>query len=182
LPPWLIVNLVSSALATTLVGWYVCVRARALRGDALDDGDRLVAVALAVLAANALMSFAYTKDVILSPAGVFYAIAVYVSGRALLLRSARSGRVVVQAAVLTLAVVGATAWAIRDAGLHLNLRQWAFRERNEWAHAGDWLAGQQITPATVSQRALVATLQADALSRPVPEPLYGGWIEWFDLN
>ena len=182
LPTWLVLNLVSSALATALIGWYVLVRAREVWHDGGSERDGLVAVAVAVVAANAVISFAYTKDVILSPAGVFYATAVYVAARELVIRTAALSNVPLRSAVAVLAVTGAMAWAVRDAAIHLNLRQWAFRERNQWAHVSEWLDEQGIRVTTPSQRALVAALQADALSRPVPAPARSRWIEWFDLN
>ncbi len=44
-------------------------------------GDRLVILFVVVLAANAAISFGYTKDIIMSPAGLFQAAAVFVAVR-----------------------------------------------------------------------------------------------------
>jgi hypothetical protein len=182
LPPWLWINLASSLLATALIGWHLMTRGLVRRGGALTDHDRLAIVASALLVANAGIGFGYTKDVIVSAGGVGYALLVYVAAHALLVQYRRLSWPAARVALAIIACVGAVAWSTRDVALHVNLRQWAARERTEWAHAYEWLEMQRIPVETSRQRALVSTLQADALSRTAPLPAQGGWLEWLDLN
>ena len=95
--------------------------------------DQHTVIFALVLAANAAMSYVYTKDEIMSTAGAFYALAV--AGAAVyFLRTwperARSGQATAVVCVVCLA--GSAAWAIRAAGVHHVLRSQAFVQRNDW--------------------------------------------------
>ena len=79
--PRLLVGLLSSSIATILIGRYIWIRRRFWRRWELDRGDRIVMLFVLVLLANAGISLAYTKDVIMSPAGYFYAAAFFVACR-----------------------------------------------------------------------------------------------------
>ncbi len=68
-----IVNVVSSIVTTAAIGSFVATRARLWRRLPLERDDQLVCVSLAVIAANAVISYGYTKDEIMGPAGAFYA-------------------------------------------------------------------------------------------------------------
>ena len=63
-----------------------------IRAWRLEPHDRLVIVFAAVLLANAVISFPYTKNVIMSPAGVFLGLAVYAASRAWLQAIAAAAR------------------------------------------------------------------------------------------
>jgi len=124
-----------------------------------------------VLVANAVISYPYTKDVIMSPAGAFFAIAGFVAIRNVLtwLPSRVSRRVTI------LAVVGAalvsTTWAVRVVGTHVSLRGSAYAERNEWAYAEGSLASEGIV-LTGKDAALFRQLRDDAIyGHPPPLPL-----------
>lgn len=70
IPAWLLVNVVSSFLATGLVAWFGWrASGRWWRGQSSGD-DRLAWVALGVLVANAVLCYAYTKNVMMSVGGV----------------------------------------------------------------------------------------------------------------
>jgi hypothetical protein len=130
--PVLFINVISSLLITLAIGWYVVSRRRTPPREWSDE-DRSVAVAIAVIAVNALMTTSYIKDEILTVAGVFYAIAAYVAIRAVLLRVSDGPRqlpAMVLLAVL-IAITG-TLWTFRAAGVHYQLREAAFNARNEW--------------------------------------------------
>jgi hypothetical protein len=61
---------------------------KVIRGHRTSDmTDRLVFVFAGVLAANALLSYAYTKDDIMSVSGVFYGLAAYAASRFLIDRA-----------------------------------------------------------------------------------------------
>ena len=80
--PRVFVPVATSIVTTGLVAW-AAVRILGSR-VAWDDTSRLLAVFAAVLLANATMSYVYTKDEIVSIAGVFYALAVFAAMRELL--------------------------------------------------------------------------------------------------
>ncbi len=167
--PWHIINIVSSALTTILIGYYVAQRFVAWRREELTDHDRLVLLFLAVLPANALLCFAYTKEVIMSPAGVFYALAAFVAFRHLIASphlwwSSSRG-----AAAAVLIAVVAAGWSVRLVGIHYLLRSTAGTVRTEWAFVDDWQARNRITIASPDRLQLKQTLYDDAIWRR-PEP------------
>ena len=162
---------IASACATALVSIFVWRRRRAFAAWHLDRDDQLVALFVMVLAANAVISYPYTKDVVMSPAGAFLAVAVVVAARNVLswLPAVASPRM----AMLALAgfALTGTTWAIRVTGTHLGLRTGAYVERNEWAYAEISLAEDGVV-LTDAERALLRTLRDDALFRhPAPPPL-----------
>jgi len=86
----------------------------------------------AVLVGSAILSYAYAKSEIMSAAGVFYALVVYLAVRELaevfITKTRPSRRVVI---VLAIAFVS-TAWAWRAMGLQYRLQRGAFEARSEW--------------------------------------------------
>jgi hypothetical protein len=172
LPPYLAVAVASSTATTALIVWTAVAR----RGGARRDGEpRWLLLFAAVLVANATISFAYTKDEIVSLAGVLYACAAFAAARELL-EWDRIWRGPALRVVLSLVLaVTATLWAFRSAGLHHILRVQAWKQQNEWARL-DVDAG----PAASSSPGAVLTrqLRSDALSLRVPTPdLLGRWAE-----
>jgi hypothetical protein len=79
------------------------------------------------------MSYAYTKDEIISPAGAFYAVAVYAAARFVAQHVPRLEPKASRAVVCLVLAVTATLWAFRSAGVHHMIRVQAFKERNDWA-------------------------------------------------
>jgi hypothetical protein len=162
---------IASICATGLVSIFVWRRRRPLVEWRLDRDDQLVALFVMVLAANAVISYPYTKDVVMSPAGAFLAVAVFVAARRILtwlpgVASSRMAMIVLAGFVVT----GAT-WGIRVTGTHLSLRRGAYVERNEWAYAESSLAEDGVV-LTDADKALLRTLRDDALFRhPAPPPL-----------
>jgi len=135
----------------------------------LDRPDRLAIVAAAVIVANAVLSFSYVKDDIITIAGVFYALAAYAAMRPVLKYATSGG--VARAVVLSLALgVLAPAWAMRSYGVHHVVNEHAFRTRNDWA----WLplAWQRNGrwPTDPKQLQLIEALRKDALESAVPNP------------
>ena len=173
-----IINVVSSAVTTAVIGWFVVTRvatrpytwpafAHALRRGKLefDRDGQIVLVSLAVIAANAVISYGYTKDEIMGPAGVFYALAACVAIAALLSRAAQP------AAILTiLLAITASGWVVRTAGLHYQMNLMTFYDRNEWVYVDEWLANQRSTPTTEAGKALVQQLREEALERVTVNP------------
>ena len=180
LKPWLWINLVSSTLGTICLAWYVRCRLSSWVRRQFTDGDRLVLVGLCVLAANALISFGYSRDVIMQPAGMMYALALF---PALVAAFEQMGcaRVVFRAvAVVGLTVLSAT-WTARTVGTMHVLRETAFDKRNQWAEAVDLLRSRGGMPAD-HRKEIVFALRRHALQMSTPNPgLAQPWAEaWTD--
>ena len=180
-----IINVVSSTVTTAIVGWFVVARWRQWwRERSFDRDDQLVIVSIAVIAANGVISYSYTKDEIMGPGGVFYALAACVSVAALLSRpvqpaddvgrvppsaGAMRGGPAASALALILAMT-ASAWVVRTAGLHYQMNVMTFYDRNEWVYVDDWLVQQKSAPTTDHGKALVRQLREDALQRSSVNP------------
>ena len=167
-PPRLYLGVLSSVMTTGLIAWAVRARLGG-RGERTDEASaHLLLIAGAVLVANATISYAYTKHEILSVAGAFYAIAVFVAARHALHRADRAGGAPRVALVLFLGIM-ATTWAFRSAGLHHMLQVQAFKARNDWARVTPEIFGgsesEQDGPV-----ALVRQLRQEALDTRVTNP------------
>src|SRR5688572_14429181 len=178
LHPWTFVSVMSSTVATMLIAWFVWSRRAAIRRWHLDGADRLVIVFAGVLLANAVISFPYTKNVIMSPSGVFLGLAVYAASRAWLQAiPPRHAVTIVLFAVLT------CGWAFRVAGNHYNLRWTAADQRAEWVTVDNWLDRQRIVLRTADARTLLDVLRRDALvNHPTPFQPSTRWMRWFDID
>ena len=174
-----IVNVVSSTVTTAVIGWFVVARRGAWTRRAFERDDQIVFVSLAVIVANAVISYGYTKDEIMGLAGVFYALAACV-GIVFVLRTLasprpRSGEGGLgprsRLAAVALAVfVASSGWVVRTAGLHYQMNMMTFYDRNEWVYVDDWLVRQQSVPTTEAGKALVHQLREDALERAAVNP------------
>jgi hypothetical protein len=166
-----LISPIASACATALVCVYVWRRRHAFLAWRLERDDQLVALFAMVLAANAVISYPYTKDVVMSPAGAFLAVAVFAATRHVMawlpdVTSPRNSAIILS----VLLVTGAT-WAIRVTGTYLSLRRGAFVERNEWAYAEISLAEDRVVMSDVD-KILFRALREDALfTHPAPPPL-----------
>jgi hypothetical protein len=175
-----LVNIVASTLGTLLIGLYGWQRRREWRARRFDRSDQLVIAFVGLLGANCVLTYAYTKDVILSPAGGLYAVALAVATRHFIDRTATRpfGRTTAAAAVLLVAM--STAWAFRAVNAHLGLRHAAATMRAEWAYVDMWLEeeGQVLTdPIAIDVK---SRLQRDAvITHPLRPTLTGDWLEWF---
>jgi hypothetical protein len=177
--PWTLVSVLSSTAATGLVAWFAWTRRAHVRRWTFDDHDRMVGVFVAVLAANAVISFPYTKNVIMSPAGVFFALAVFAAAREWF--DGVAARRLVVTGVLFAVLTGG--WAYRVAGNHYNLRRTAAEERAVWVTVDTWLDRQRISLAGPEAQALRDSLRADALrNHPTPYQPATAWARWFDID
>jgi hypothetical protein len=181
LAPWLWINVVTSAMTTASLGWFMMTRLRAWRHFQLTRDDRLVLVFVAILGVSAGISLAYTRDVIMSPAGVFYALAASVAFHHQLTRLS-SQRVPLRLASAAVLMVVSIGWSIRAAGLTYLIRDAAFEIRNDWAMGSERLERAGHAPSDEDGRALVRSMRQHALSRPAPNPwLAQPWAErYFD--
>jgi hypothetical protein len=176
-PPWLLINVAASVVTTCFVLCAAPIAVARWRAATAGRHERLLLIAVVMLAGNAAVSFGYTKDVIVSAGGVCFALAVY-AATAILLTASRPPAHVVRAAVaLALAL-----WTVRAAALPLRLEMQAGRVREEWRDVEGWLARQHIAVTTPEARALVSRLRGAAL-RTRPRAIeWTGWRSALDLN
>jgi hypothetical protein len=169
--PSMVVNLIATAPVTVVIAVFAWRRRHAWLSRRFERDDQLVALFGMVLVANAVISYPYTKDVIMSPAGTFFAVAGFVAVRNVL--TWLPDRVPLRVAMLAVAgtmLVSGT-WAARVIATHVNLRTAAYAERNEWVYAETSLAEEGVTLG-YSDAALLRQLRDDAiLTHPAPPPL-----------
>jgi hypothetical protein len=177
--PWTAVSVASSTASTMLIGWFLWSRRARIRARTLDRDDAVVLLFVVVLVANAVISYPYTKNVIMSPAGALLALAVYSAGR-VWLQSVSTQRM---AAAMALIAVLSCGWAFRMAGNHYNLRRTAAEQRAEWVSVDSWLERQRIVVDDPGARALRDTLRRDAVwTHPTPFQPSARWAQWFDID
>jgi len=178
LSPATAMNVVVSVLTTSGLVIWTARRWASWRAYQFTRGDRAVIVAWVMVVANAVLSYGYTKDEIMSVAGAFYALAVTEAVRSWLAARDRNGMAatagsgVAHAALLAVLVVVSGGWALRAVGLHYQMHQMAHDVRNEWVTVDAWLEGQHAAPATDAGRGIVRALRDDALARVTGNP-YG---------
>jgi hypothetical protein len=175
-----LIRVASSVVGSALITRYAWRRRAAWWTRQTTSDDQLVIVFLALAAANAVLCYAYTKDVILSPAGAFYAVALAIAARDLVDRAGAATLPRVAAAAVVLVALSA-GWAVRFVAAQLDLRASAETVRLEWAYVDVWMADQGVTPSTDHGRAIVQRLQDDAVSAHAGRPrLTGRWLTWFE--
>jgi hypothetical protein len=189
--PWQVVNVITSVLTTVVIFRAAASRLPAWKsyfagGDAagggravnFDETDRFILVFLIVLPFNALFAGGYEKDVIMSPAGLFYAAAAYFVFRDV----APPGRVAVAPALVLLISIG---WSVRFVGMHDNLRARALSVSDEWAYYDDWARHQpNDIRLNAAEEAIRQHLYEDAVLRAprVPQVSLGGLERLFDFT
>ena len=178
--PTSIVAAVSSTIATMLVLRFVWLRRRQWLARRFDRADQLMVMFWLVFLANAAMGYAYTKDVIMAPAGVFFAVAVFVACGDLVQRLSTQGRA--SLAILAVLTVLSTLWSIRAVGIHAALIRTSHDVHEQWAYVDDWLA-QLNFPMSPHVLALKQHLQDDAVVRHPASPLLRErWTRLFEVE
>lgn len=169
LVPRMVIALVSSAVTTSVIAYAALQR---WRMRTFDDNARYIVLFAAVLAANAALSFAYAKDEIMLPAGIFYALAAYAAARVAFESMAAPRSAVVAGAVAALLVVTSAGWTVRAAGVPYFQRSQAFKQRGDWGElAGErQRAGHHGPPSDADL--LIDQLRDDALAAAVPNPRF----------
>jgi hypothetical protein len=166
--PSTIASLVSACVGTGLIAWFAVTRWPRWKTRRFEPADGIVLVFAAVLVANAAMCCVYTKDEIMSTAGVFYALAVYVATRECVSRFKVPGyRPLAAVVVVTLLAAGSAAWGIRATGLYYAMYWKASKVRYEWAEVEVFLRAQQISLRTPAEVRLVEQLRTDAMKAPL---------------
>jgi hypothetical protein len=174
-----VVNVIASVLGSALILRYIWRRRREWLGLRFNRSDQLVFIFLGVMAANATVSYAYTKDSILSLAGAFFAVALAVATQDFI--ESQSGLTPVRAIAPTvLLVVLSTTWAFRAVDAHMGLRTAAAKMRVEWAYVDSWLEQNREALTQPGAVELKRHLQEDAVRlHPLRPTLEGDWMEWF---
>lgn len=168
-PARALLPVVSSVLTTALIAWAAYRRARM---RTLDDTARFLFVFVAVLAANALISFAYTKDEIMSPAGAFYALATFGVVRWSLLNAAHwkpRARIMAAVVLCTLAAF----WTVRSVGVHFKLRSQAAKHQIDWAVLPYNWQRLGLWPDDAAAQRLILQLRQNAIDMRVPNTRVG---------
>jgi hypothetical protein len=181
-PAWSIVNVTVSTIGTILIAMAIGRRIGRWRQWSFERNDVLLLVFVTVLAANSAMSYPYLKEVVMSPAGMFYAAALFIAIRDLLQRvrypSARAAWLAIPLLVLS------TGWTLRAVTLVESLRASAFVNRNDWALAEE--REDEVRPQWRSRHRdaerLVRQLRQEVVNMPVPQPYTmprwtGTWID-----
>jgi hypothetical protein len=168
----MIVEMVSSIAVTLLIATFVWSRRHQWRARQFERDDRLVLLFGFVLAANAAISFPYTKDVIMSPAGAFLALAAFAAARHAADRLGRLRHPEVAVLAASAALFVGFAWAARVERLHLVLREAAVVERRDWAYIDSDVDRGAVLVPDARAMSLMRRLREDALVRhPAPPPL-----------
>jgi hypothetical protein len=166
----LYVNVISSTLTTLVIAWYVVRSSGAWVKRQLTYYDRLFFVAVAMIGANAAISFPYTKDVTMVPATVFFSIAMFVALQALVheltMRRVETERPVAMYAVLAIIVVG---WSIRSLSFYADMRIQSYKAQTDWVFLDDWVRNGQLEMSSPSQHGLVEAFRAEMIGMAVPK-------------
>lgn len=175
--PRLMLAFATSAITTAIVGWAAIRSLRSPR--AFDDTARFVVLFAVVLTANAVLSFAYTKNDIMSIAGTFYALAAFAGLRSALYWSEHLPNRIAIVVMVAFSVL-ATGWSVRAANVHYLLRTQAFRHQNDWVQLpGNW-RGTSRWPAGADGQDLIQRLRESAIDLDIPNTLAGEprWPEY----
>ena len=173
--------MIASFLATCLIGRFMWKRRHAWLRREFERNDQLVALFVLILGANAALSYSYTKDVIVSPAGLFMALAVFAASSDYLADfRARKASAIPAIVLLTLL---STTWAVRAVGIHAALAETAINYREQWAYFDGHIGAWGLDANDPSAMALKQELQDDAVLRhPVHPPIREQWTRFFDTD
>lgn len=180
--PWQLLTVATSVVTTAMIAWHVATRIRAWRPGRLEGPERLVAMFLVLLPANAMFDIVYEKDVVLSVAGIFYAAAAAIAVERIV-RWASASTGVRPALACAVVLVLASAWAFRSIGTQYRLREVAATDRNDWAYYDQWQRKQGTIALTTSgQHRSWQTLYDDAIWRwHVPPSIESRFLDdWSD--
>lgn len=172
--PRLTLPVATSVATTALLVWAM---AHSWRRRAFDDTMRFVVLFGVVVAANSMLSYAYTKDEIMSVAGAFYALAAFAGVRLALEQLDRMPAATAVIFMLAITVL-ATGWSVRAAGVHYLLRTQAFKHQNDWVHVpGDWRR-EERWPDDPAAQSLIRQLHDRAVGFELPNTRLGD-SQWF---
>ena len=160
---------IGTTLVTTLfMAAYAATRVRDWWRGQVPPRDRWIVIFAVVLLANSVLSFAYTKDDIVSPSGLLYAIAAGGVVCTMLLKVDGS---VVRAAVLAVPLLALGGlWSLRAVDVPYALVISAMRNQTDWAQIELWKRQNRFYTLAPEYNDWVARLQAQALRMRVANP------------
>jgi hypothetical protein len=167
--PRIVIALLTSLVTTCIIGYAAL---RCWKARRLDDNGRYLAVFAAVLAGNAALSFAYTKDEIMLPAGIFYALAAYAGARLILESMAVPRLRPAPVAVAIVLAVTSMGWTVRAAGVPYFQRSQAFKHRGDWGQLAGELRRAGHGDRSADEQHLIDRLRDDALATAAPNPRF----------
>lgn len=185
LPPWLVINIVSSVAATSIVVYGLSHSVRRWRAGEAQYRERIMLTSAAVLLANGLVSFAYLKDVVMSTGGVFFALATHAGTTVILAQPANRAKRWLAAGAVAIAVA---CWSMRAVALPYRLEMQASRVQAEWSEVSaypwldDWRERNGIETDWIEAHALVLRLRGYALGSEPHNVNWTGWRRFLDLN
>jgi hypothetical protein len=172
-PPHLVLSVMLTTTTSAWIGWAVFVRLRRKATGWLREDDQFIAVFMALLLANAAMSYAYTKHEIVSVAGAFYAFAAFVAARYTVTAVREAPGLVSRMALLLLVAGLSTLWAFRSVGVHHVIQVQAFKEQLQWARLDPARLDERDNyPSDAQAQALAAQLRRDALELRLANPSF----------
>jgi hypothetical protein len=167
--PVVLINVISSAATTALLIWYAVARLPRSR-SAWSDVDRTFVAACTAFIVNAAFNAVYMKDEIMSPAGLFYAVATFVAVRAVI-DSLPTRTLAATSLATCFLVTVATLWTFRVVGGQYQLRYHAFTTRNDWV---DVLRPDKhdAWPEDPNELAVTQRIRAEAIGRRTTSPSF----------
>jgi hypothetical protein len=166
----MIVATVASTAATVTIAMYVARRLRSWIAGELTYDDRLLIVALTLVAANAVISFPYVKDVTMVPATTMYAVALSVALKHLVADvDLRRAGIATAAGVAVLAAALSIGWTLRGLSFYANMRVQAYKAQTDWVSLDDLIRSGQIEMNDESQRGFVDRVRERMIAMPVPK-------------
>jgi hypothetical protein len=176
-----VINVVTSLVTSAMLVWYTARRWRSWVARDFTHGDRLFIIAAGALAANAAISYPYTKDVIMSIGAAFYPLAMFATLHLAVTTFMNQRMGVFRAIVLyaSLAIIS-VGWTVRAVSFAVDMRRAAYDAQHDWIDVYAWLYDQKILPEG-ERSALVDQLRAEMLSMQVPRVyLDPPWISRLD--
>ena len=157
-------DICTSLVATALVVWYMSTRGANGRRRWRDP---IPLTALAALAGSAALSYAYAKSEIMSAAGVFYALVVFLAVVEVARRLAAATSESLRLPILVVVLCVSSAWAFRSVGLQYRLQRGAFDARSEWVLR---MPPYHDPPVPETEAQLTPRLRDEALHRGRTNP------------
>ena len=176
-----VINVVTSLVTSAMLVWYTARRWRFWLARDFSHGDRLFIIGAGAVAANAAVSYPYTKDVIMSIGAAFYPLAMFAALHLAVTTFMNQKTGVLRAIVLyaALAIIS-VGWTVRAASFAVDMRRSAYVAQQDWVDVYAWLYEQKILPEG-ERSALVDQLRAEMLSMQVPRVyLDPPWISRLD--
>lgn len=175
--PWMVLQVVSSVMVSAAMLFALPPALARWRRRTLQDRDRFVLVAFALVAANSALSFGYVKDEVLSVGAAFYAAGAFavlarlgerVAGGPL---SGERLAVTVQVAATAGLVCASVLWSSRAAATFFSLEASAYKVASDWA---EYSLEQELPEDSMFQptRRTFFEMRRRNVSRHVPHPAF----------